>query len=101
MGGTELLPNPHCSLKGREALLAGLSTLPVILLHHHFPLLGKEGWVFANGAGGGEEASQGNRHFRSPLSGATEKPYLVEEAVSYNELDYVSVSPASAVGVPT
>ncbi|XP_012577537.1 PREDICTED: pleckstrin homology domain-containing family M member 2 [Condylura cristata] len=25
------------------------------------------------------------------LSGATEKPYLVEEAVSYNELDYVSV----------
>lgn len=24
--------------------------------------------------------------------GATEKPYLVEEAVSYNELDYVSVS---------
>lgn len=28
----------------------------------------------------------------SPLSGATEKPYLVEEAVSYNELDYVSVS---------
>lgn len=28
----------------------------------------------------------------SPLAGATEKPYLVEEAVSYNELDYVSVS---------
>lgn len=28
------------------------------------------------------------------LSGATEKPYLVEEAISYNELDYVSVSSA-------
>ena len=25
-------------------------------------------------------------------SGAAEKPYMVEEAVSYNELDYVSVS---------
>lgn len=32
-------------------------------------------------------------------SGATEKPYLVEEAVSYNELDYVSVSSVPAVGV--
>lgn len=33
------------------------------------------------------------------LSGATEKPYLVEEAVSYNELDYVSVSSVPSVGV--
>lgn len=37
----------------------------------------------------------GNKHWHV-LSGATEKPYLVEEAVSYNELDYVSVSPGSA-----
>lgn len=27
-------------------------------------------------------------------AGAAEKPYTVEEAVSYNELDYLSVSPA-------
>lgn len=26
------------------------------------------------------------------FSGAAEKPYCVEEAVSYNELDYISVS---------
>lgn len=28
------------------------------------------------------------------VPGAAEKPYMVEEAVSYNELDYISVSPA-------
>lgn len=28
------------------------------------------------------------------LPGAAEKPYMVEEAVSYNELDYISVSAA-------
>ena len=27
-----------------------------------------------------------------PSTGAAEKPYFVEEAVSYNELDYISVS---------
>lgn len=27
------------------------------------------------------------------MLGAAEKPYLVEETVSYNELDYISVSP--------
>lgn len=33
----------------------------------------------------------------SPLSaGAAEKPYTVEEAVSYNELDYLSVSPLNS-----
>lgn len=26
------------------------------------------------------------------VPGAAEKPYMVEEAVSYNELDYISVS---------
>lgn len=30
------------------------------------------------------------------VPGAAEKPYMVEEAVSYNELDYISVSPAGA-----
>lgn len=29
------------------------------------------------------------------FSGAAEKPYSVEEAVSYNELDYISVSKKS------
>lgn len=33
------------------------------------------------------------------VPGAAEKPYMVEEAVSYNELDYISVSPAR-VGSP-
>lgn len=46
-------------------------------------------------AGGGREAAVGSKHGHF-LSGATEKPYLVEEAVSYNELDYVSVSPGFA-----
>lgn len=32
------------------------------------------------------------------VPGAAEKPYMVEEAVSYNELDYISVSPAGAGG---
>lgn len=30
------------------------------------------------------------------VPGAAEKPYMVEEAVSYNELDYISVSLAEA-----
>lgn len=30
------------------------------------------------------------------VPGAAEKPYMVEEAVSYNELDYISVSTARA-----
>lgn len=51
------------------------------------------------GPGEGKEAVEGNKALGSPLSGAAEKPYLVEEAVSYNELDYVSVSSGSAVGV--
>lgn len=50
------------------------------------------------GQGREKEATGGNRHW-CLLSGAAEKPYLVEEAVSYNELDYVSVSPGSALGV--
>lgn len=51
------------------------------------------------GLGEGKETMVGNKALGSPLSGATEKPYLVEEAVSYNELDYVSVSSGSTVGV--
>lgn len=47
----------------------------------------------------GERDPCGSQALGSSLSGAAEKPYLVEEAVSYNELDYVSVSAGSAVGI--
>lgn len=56
------------------------------------------GQVLENGAGGGKRGHCESQALGSPLSGAAEKPYLVEEAVSYNELDYVSVSAGSAVG---
>lgn len=32
------------------------------------------------------------------VPGAAEKPYMVEEAVSYNELDYISVSAGGEQG---
>lgn len=64
-GGGEggLLPNPHRWLelmtKCSEGGFASWAEHPVC---HSATLSLLQGWVFENGAGGGKEASQGNRH---------------------------------------